>query len=53
VIDKGSLDIALYDCSEEFYKSGEQKVNTALKDYIRFFEKKEYNLDDYIITGIL
>lgn len=51
-IDKGSLDIGIYDCSEEFYFSGEQKVAQAIKTYDTFFMQGA-DLDQYYITGTL
>jgi len=40
-IDKGSLDIGIYDVSEEFYNSGKEKVTRALET------------DSYCIKGTL
>ena len=51
-IDKGSLDIGIYDCSEEFYFSGEQKVAQAIKTYDTFFLQGA-DLDQYYIEGTL
>ena len=53
VIDKGSLDIGIWDCSEEFYLSGEQKVKKGIDIYIEYFLKQEVEVNDYIITGTL
>lgn len=38
IIDKGSLDIGIAHCSEEFYISGYEKVKKALATYQTFFE---------------
>ena len=51
-LDKGSLDIGIYDCSEEFYFSGEQKVAKAIKTFETFFQDGA-DLDQYYITGTL
>lgn len=51
-MDKKSLDIGIYYCSEEFYFSGEQKVAQALDIYERFFIEGE-DIDQYHLEGIL
>ena len=40
-IDKKSLDIGFYKCSEEFYESGKQKVESVIEDYKMNFKDKE------------
>jgi len=52
VIDKGSLDIAEWRCSEEFYLEGKRKTLEALDIFEKFFIKG-HDLDNYIIQGIL
>ena len=52
VIDKGTLDIGIFDVSEEFYFSGERKVQYAVETYNEFFEQGE-SLEDYVIRGTL
>jgi len=52
VIDKKSLDIAVYNCSEEFYYSGEQKIEKALEVYDTYFLQAA-DLDQYYLEGIL
>lgn len=52
VIDKKSLDIAVYHCSEEFYFSGEQKIEKALEVYDTYFLQAA-DLDQYYLEGIL
>ncbi len=52
VIDKGSLDIGIWDCSEEFYFSGEQKCEKALDVYEKFFIDGS-DIDSYCYTGTL
>ena len=51
-IDKGSLDIGIYDVSQEFYESGKAKVTKALETYQAFFIDGA-DLDSYCIKGIL
>lgn len=43
VIDKGSLDIGVFECSEEFYLKGEEKVNLAIQRYEEYFDGKDWN----------
>ena len=49
---KKSLDIAIYHCSEEFYFSGEQKIEKALVVYDTYFLQAA-DLDQYYLEGIL
>ena len=51
-IDKGSLDIGIYDCSQEFYNSGKDKVTKALETFETFFINGA-DLDSYCIKGTL
>ena len=51
-IDKGSLDIGIYDCSQEFYNSGKEKVTKALETFETFFINGA-DLDSYCIKGTL
>lgn len=60
VIDKGSLDIGVFECSEEFYLKGEEKVKFAIERYKEYFEGKDWSttevaeqLDNYVIRDIL
>ena len=52
VIDKGSLDIGVWKCSEEFYLEGKIKTEEALTIFENFFIQG-HDLDNYIIEGIL
>jgi len=52
VVDKGSLDIGIFKCSEDFYKDGEELTKKAVDIYKTFFVDGA-DLDDYVITGIL
>ena len=51
-LDKGSLDIGIFNCSEEFYYRGEEKVEKALDLYNKFFIEGA-DLDNYCLTGEL
>jgi hypothetical protein len=51
-LDKGSLDIAVYHCSEEFYLDGKQKTEKAIETYDTYFLQAA-DLDQYYIEGIL
>lgn len=51
-LDKGSLDIGIFSCSEEFYYEGEEKVEKALDLYNKFFVEGA-DLDNYCLTGEL
>tara|TARA_R110002020_G_scaffold9680_2_gene37931 strand:+ start:1272 stop:2045 length:774 start_codon:yes stop_codon:yes gene_type:complete len=52
VLDKKSLDIGVWDCSEEFYFAGEEKVEKAIDLYEKFFIEG-YDLDNYCLSGLL
>jgi hypothetical protein len=51
-IDKGSLDIGIYDVSEEFYNSGKEKVTKAIETFETFFINGA-DIDSYCIKGTL
>jgi hypothetical protein len=53
VVDKSSLDIGVWDVSEEFYLEGERKVAYGIEIYKDFFMNGEPDLDSYIINGTL
>tara|TARA_A200000159_G_scaffold38607_1_gene34978 strand:+ start:5925 stop:6704 length:780 start_codon:yes stop_codon:yes gene_type:complete len=53
VIDKSSLDVGIWDCSEEFYLSGQQKVKHGIATYTKYFMKEDVDVDNYIIKGTL
>lgn len=52
VIDKGSLDIGVWNVSEEFYESGRAKTKEGINRYHDFFELG-MDLDNYYIEGTL
>ena len=51
-IDKGSLDIGIYDVSQEFYNSGKEKVTKAISIFETFFINGA-DIDSYCIKGTL
>lgn len=53
VIDKGSLDIAIFECSEEFYAKGKEKFEQGISNYKYFFQTDGVDLDQYVLRGIL
>lgn len=53
VIDKGSLDIAIFECSEEFYARGKEKFEQGISNYKYFFQTDGVDLDQYVLRGVL
>lgn len=53
VIDKGSTDIGIFECSDEFLYSGRQKLEQGISNYNYFFENGGIDLHDYVMRGIL
>lgn len=53
VIDKGSLDIGIFECSDEFYESGKRKLEQGIENYKYFFGQQEVDLNQYVLRGIL
>jgi hypothetical protein len=52
-IDKSSGDLGIYDVTENFYNSGKDKVEYALKVYEDYFVKKKRELNEYVIRGTI
>jgi hypothetical protein len=52
-IDKGNLDIGIFDVSEDFYYSGEQLLDLSIKIYKECIEDTSYDVNDYVIYGTL
>lgn len=50
VIDKGTLQLGLYECSEAFIKSGMQKVERANLNYDLFFKLGDSDPSQFLIT---
>lgn len=53
VIDKGSLDIAIFECSDEFYERGKQKFEQGISNFKYFFQTDGVDLDQYVLRGVL
>ena len=53
VIDKGSLDIAIFECSEEFYARGKEKFEQGISNFKYFFQTGGVDLDQYVLRGVL
>ena len=53
VIDKETHQIGLFDCSSDFYKSGEEKVRKATDAYDLFFNTEDFDSKQYLITKTL
>ena len=51
-VDKTTHQVGLYDCSDRFLRSGEDKVERAVANYEKFF-KNEYDLSQHYITKTL
>ena len=52
VIDKQTLQIGMFDCSPQFYESGENKVQRASDAYDLFY-KSDFDHKQYLITKTL
>ena len=52
-IDKETHQIGLFDCSPEFYKSGEDKVRKASDAYDLFYRTDDFDSKQYLITKTL
>ena len=53
VIDKETLQIGLFDCSPDFYNSGEDKVRKATDAYELFYKTDDFDSKQYLITKTL
>jgi len=53
VIDKTTHQIGVFDCSAEFYASGQDKVNRAEDAYELFYKTKDFNPQQYFISKTL
>ncbi len=53
VIDKNTHQIGMFDCSDEFYSSGKDKVERAMEAYDLFFKTKDFNPKQYFISKTL
>jgi len=53
VIDKETNQIGLFDCSPDFYKSGEEKVRKATDAYDLFYKTEDFDSKQFLITKTL
>jgi len=53
VIDKNTQQIGMFDCSDEFYRSGEDKVERAMEAYDLFFKSKDFDPKQFFISKTL
>tara|TARA_Y100000592_G_scaffold86865_1_gene140701 strand:+ start:260 stop:991 length:732 start_codon:yes stop_codon:yes gene_type:complete len=53
VIDKTTHQIGIFDCSDDFYRSGEDKVLRAEDAYELFYKTKDFNPQQYFISKTL
>lgn len=53
VIDKKSLDIGIFDCSEEFYQYGKQDTHEIIEKYHQTVGNPNFSIDDYILRATL
>ena len=53
VIDKLNHQIGIFDCSPEFYESGEDKVQRAAEEYKLFYESEDFDPKQYFINKTL
>ena len=52
-IDKNTGQIGIFDCSEDFYKTGSEKVEKASEIYDLFFKNKDFDPNNYFINKTL
>jgi hypothetical protein len=53
VIDKSTHQLGIFDCSDTFYESGQDKVLRAEEAYDLFFKTKDFNPKQYFISKTL
>jgi len=52
-IDKNTQQIGIYDCSDQFYNEGKEKVEKASEIYDLFFKNKDFDPNNYFINRTL
>jgi hypothetical protein len=52
-IDKNTGQIGIYDCSDNFYQTGSDKVEKASEIYDLFFNNKDFDPNNYFINKTL
>ena len=53
VIDKNTLQIGIFDCSPDFYRTGADKVQQASATYDLFYKDENFNPSQYFISKTL
>lgn len=53
VIDKKTLDIGIFDCSEEFFERGRQDTENIIKRFKSTTGDPEFDINDYVLRGTL
>jgi len=53
VIDKNTHQIGMFDCSDDFYRSGKDKVERAMEAYDLFFKSKDFDPKQFFISKTL
>jgi len=53
VIDKNTQQIGMFDCSNEFYNIGKDKVERAMEAYDLFFKSKDFDPKQFFISKTL
>jgi hypothetical protein len=53
VIDKGSLDIGIFECSQEFYDLGKQETEELIHLYHDTIANPHFDINDYVLRGTL
>lgn len=53
VIDKKSLDIGIFDCSQEFFDLGRMEVEQIIEKYHNTIADPNFEIDDYVLRGTL
>ena len=53
VIDKSTQQIGMFDCSDDFYRSGKDKVERAMEAYDLFFKSEDFDPKQFFISKTL
>jgi len=53
VIDKNTHQIGIFDCSDDFYRRGQDKVQKAVEAYELFFDSEDFDPNQFFITKTL
>ena len=53
VIDKTTLQVGIFDCSNDFYNRGADKVKRAVEQYELFFKSKDFDPKQFFINQTL